>query len=293
MSIAEIHQQVAKEEQAKSASRWAPTGNSTTVNLLRRSTSLAAAPKMDDEGFVSISRTSMKKVSSKPSMGPPTTSPGGFKKPGDTSLRRAVSQPGFVRKNDVADSAMDPDMIPTQLLGMVTDDPPKESTTNMEQQEQRSRTVATPDQCLKKIQSILKEYYVGCDTDDAVLSVDELVQATKVEEGALERGAKVIEGATLLAMEGKPTDVPKMLNVMVRCVKEGKVPNASIIKGFQEPLELMADIEIDAPLAGKHLALIIAECLQLKALELNFLVDESFELFRTNGKSALFAIQVL
>jgi hypothetical protein len=289
MTIGEIHKEVAKEEQAaKMASRRSSTSN------LRRSTSLAATPEVDDDGFVSISRASMKKVGSKTSMmgGPPPTGPAGVKMPAMSSLRRAVSQPGFV-SNDVPQSPFDRKKIASTLFG-VSDAAPPVPMPNLTETPQPppSSSVASPEQCVKKIQSILKEYYAGGDTDDAVLSVEELVQA-EVEEGALERGAKVIEGATLLAMEGKPADVPKMLSVMVRCVREGKVPNASIVKGWSDPLEFLGDIEIDAPLAGKHLALIIAECLKLNALQLNFLIDDSPEYFRTSGKPAVFAIQVL
>ena len=95
------------------------------------------------------------------------------------------------------------------------------------------------------------------------------------------------------AMEGKPADVPKMLQVMARCVSEGKIPAASIVFGFADPLEFLGDIEIDAPLAGKHLAQIVSECLKLNALTLDFLVKESPENFRTSGLAAKFACQVL
>ncbi len=244
---------------------------------MRRSTSLAAAPQVDDDGFVSINRVSFKKVGSKTNMGPPPSP--ALKKPSPSSLRRAISQPGM--SNDLLESSFDRQKIASQLGAAppmsIMEKPPSDS--------------ATPDHCSKKIQSILKEYYAGGDTDDAVLSVEELVRPEV--EGALERGTKVIEGATLLAMEGKPADVPKMLSVMTRCVQEGKIPSASIVQGLQDPLEFLPDMEIDAPLAGKHLALIISECLKLNALEIHFLVDESPEYFRNNGKPATLAIQVL
>jgi translation initiation factor 4G len=276
-TIADLHKEVAKEEQeAKNASRRASTTS------LRRSTSLAAAPQVDDDGFVSITGSrggggSFKKVNSKANLGPPPSP--SIPKPVSTSLRRAVSQPGMSK--DVLESPFDRKKIASQLGAA----PP------MPIMEKSHSDIASPDHCAKKIQSILKEYYAGGDTDDAVLSVEELVQPDV--DGAVERGAKVIEGATILAMEGIPGDVRKMLSVMTRSVQEGKIPSASIIQGWQDPLEFLPDIIIDAPLAGKHLALIIAECLKLNALELTFLVDESPEYFRTSGKAALLAIQVL
>lgn len=275
-TIADIHKEVAKEEQeAKIASRRASTSGSS----LRRSSSLATATQVDDDGFVSVPNrgNNFKKVGSKTNLGPPPSP--SLKKPTASTLRRAISQPGMT--NYVPESPFDHKKIASQLGAA----PP------MPIMEKPPTDTASPEHCVKKIQSILKEYYAGGDTDDAVLSVEELVQPEV--EGSLERGAKVIEGATLLAMEGKPGDVPKMLTVMTRCVQEGKIPSASIIQGFQDPLEFLPDLEIDAPLAGKHLALIIAECLKLKALELHFLVEESPEYFRSSGKPAMLAIQVL
>lgn len=47
MSIAQIHEQVAKEEQAKTAARYTPAIG-TTANVLRRSSSLATSLKVDE-----------------------------------------------------------------------------------------------------------------------------------------------------------------------------------------------------------------------------------------------------
>ena len=61
---------------------------------------------------------------------------------------------------------------------------------------------------------------MGGDTDDAVLSVNELIQID--QDGAVDRGAKVIESATLMVMEMKETEVTKTLTVLKRCcVEEG------------------------------------------------------------------------
>jgi len=80
---------------------------------------------------------------------------------------------------------------------------------------------------------------------------------------------------------------------MVRCVSEGKILPASIVPGLADPLEFLGDIEIDAPLAGKHLAQIVSECLKLNALTFDFLVKDSPENFQSGGLAAKFACQVL
>jgi hypothetical protein len=261
---------------------------------LRRSTSQPA--EVDEDGFVSVPRVSFnsnKKSSggAKPAGGPAIL----VKPPAQGSLRRAVSQPAMPHGGAGVDrnTNLDVDSTTTSTTGM-------SSLTLSTMKEAGGSAVVDSAACVKKIQSILKEYYVSGDTDDAVLSVDELVQASTssssagdVSSAAVERGARVIEGATLLAMEGIPAEVPLMLQVMVRCVSEGKIPAASIVPGLADPLELLGDMEIDAPLAGKHLVLIVTECLKLNALTMDFLVKESPEEFRRGGRAASFACQVL
>jgi hypothetical protein len=93
-------------------------------------------------------------------------------------------------------------------------------------------------------------------------------------------------------MEMKETDVKKFLTLMESCIAESKIENRSIVTGLNDPLELLRDIEIDAPLARSHLALIISELMKWGAIELSMLKDAP-EYFRTDGKPAAFAVKIL
>ncbi|KAL3916581.1 MAG: hypothetical protein SGILL_005111 [Bacillariaceae sp.] len=276
-SIADLHKELAKEEkQAKMNKR----ASSTSQSNLRRSTSLAAAAaaSTDEEGFTQIRRGSMKKVGSK-NFSPPSPMPG---KPTAQNLRRSSSQP--VGMDYTATPS--PSLSKT-IFSKAGDAPAMPSIAS----KPKSVTVTlSPDECGNKMKNILKEYFIGGDTADAALSVHELVQVGV--DGSVDRGAKMIEAGCLLVMEMKETEVKKFLTVLESCVKESKIENEAVAKGLNDPLEFLSDIEIDAPLAGSHLASIAAELLKWNAIDFGFLNDTP-EYFRTDGKPALFAIKVL
>lgn len=301
-TIDEIHKEVAKEEQQAKMQRR--TGSMQNLSL-RRSSSLASTPasasgaggppSVDADGFVQIPnrRGSVKKIGSKRDMVHnnnnssnssitfnPSTEPnsgGFFKGKGGNNhpqLRRSQSQPAsmsnynnqspFSRKN-ITTSGNDGDdksssaLPPVPAMMPVHDENTTTSTT--------TKTVPSLEQCATKTKTLLKEYFVGGDTDDAVLSVDELVNVGL--DGSVDRGAKVIESGTLLVMEMKELEVTKFITIMKRSITDGKLPKESIIKGLYDPLEFLYDIEIDAPLAGNHLATIIVQCLQLNVFTLH------------------------
>jgi hypothetical protein len=79
---------------------------------------------------------------------------------------------------------------------------------------------------------------------------------------------------------------------MVRVIKESKMDKESTALGLSDPFEFLSDIEIDAPLAGNHLATIVAEYIKLEMFDLG-LLKQAPEYFRTDGKPALFACKVL
>ena len=64
------------------------------------------------------------------------------------------------------------------------------------------------------------------------------------------------------------------------------------MQGLNDPIEFLSDIEIDAPLAGTHLAKCVAEFIKLGALQLDFL-NSAPDYFKTDGKPAAFAVKVL
>lgn len=148
----------------------------------------------------------------------------------------------------------------------------------------------SPDVCGTKAKCILKEYFVGGDTDDAVLSLHELVGVG--DEGSLERGAKVIESAILYVLEMKHDEVDKFLSVYLRCAKENKLEAASFIRGLNDPLEFLSDIAVDAPLATDILIRIVAELVKEGILQFDFLLN-SPEYFRTDQNAAKFGVKVM
>ena len=237
--------------------------------------------EIDNDGFVSINRGSFKKVTSKGNLNAGAAA-GNFPKPvQQSSLRRAISQPANMSNYGSSSPTK-----PTNKFALPEGAP---SAPILEQKESGKAVLPAAD-CVKKIQNILKEFFIGGDLDDAVLSVDELVQVG--QDGSLDRGAKVIEGATLLVMEMKAQDVEKMLAVMTKSFEEGKIEHEAIPIGLADPLEFLSDIEIDAPLARNHLAAIVGKCIEMQVLTLSFF-KEAPEYFRTDGKPAAFAVKVL
>jgi hypothetical protein len=147
-----------------------------------------------------------------------------------------------------------------------------------------------PKECGQKMKSILKEYFVGGDTGDAILSIEEVVGIG--HEGHVERGAAMIEAGILLVVEMKESEVRKFLVVMSKTLTEGKINKTSIPLGVNSPLEFLRDVEIDAPLASSLLATMIAEWINLDLLSLDFL-KKCPDYFRSDGRPADFAVQII
>lgn len=285
-SIADLHKELAKEE--KSQRRNSSLGISTSQSNLRRVNSLStAAPSMDNDGFMEISRATMKKVGSKQNMSSGTET--GNTLPSITrgqKLRRAQSTPSGMSAG--------------YSIGTPSSTPIKQkiiSSTNMSNVPSLPATVSperpsvlSADQCRSKIESIMKEYFVGGDTADAVLSVHEMIQVGT--KGSVDRGAKAIEGVVLMVMEMKETNVKQMLTVLESCVKDSKIEKEALVQGLNDPLEFLRDIQIDAPLASSHLSLITAELINWNAISLEFLLGAP-QFFRSDGKAAAFAIEIL
>ncbi len=287
-SIADLHKELAKEE--KNQRRNSSMSISTSQSNLRRSTSLAAAASsvVDDDGFMEISRATMKKVGSKHNIptGLADTVPGIPSKPKGQKMRRAQSTPAA--------------MSSSFTIGTPSSTPIKQkkvSTNNMTTAPSLPpafppvvKNVMSIDQCQSKMKSILKEYFVGGDTADAVLSVHEMIQVGA--EGSIERGAKAFETGVLMVMEMKEGNVNQFLTVLESCIKDSKIEKAALVQGFNDPLEFLRDIQIDAPLAASHLSLIVARLIAWNAISFDFLLN-SPEFFKTDGKPAAFAIEIL
>ena len=252
--IDQIHKELAEEERARGKGGSIPKP---AMNLGSRRAStgdvrvLDRKPVVDQDGFVQVGRTNSATSLQQAAMA-------AVKKPNST-LRRAVSLPA------------------TQLFEENAPPPLKKEFPAVED-------------CAGKAQKILKEYFIGGDEDDAVLSIDELVGFG--HDGSIERGAKVIEGGTLLVMEMKEREVKQFLTVMLRCLKENKIQRRSVAMGLADPLEFLGDIEIDAPLARSHLAAIVAGLVEEKTVRLDFLL-EAPDYFQSDGRAADFCAKVL
>lgn len=274
-TLEQIHKEVLREEAAAAKNSRRPSSNAN----LRRSSSLAATATVDEEGFVQIQRGSVK-VGGKQVTGPPPLLPG---KPNQKDMRRSQSQPFNMSGSfTIGDSCS----YKTKTVATT-------SNTNVDGMSALPITqekVLSPEECASKTKRILKEYFVSRDMADAVLSVDELVDAGS--EGSIERGAKVVEAGTFLVMEMKAAEVRHFLTVLESCLDGSKIETQSLKIGLNDPLEFLGDIEIDAPLAGNHLAIIVASCMRRNAFTLDML-KEAPEYFRMGGKAAAFAVKVL
>lgn len=280
-SLADLHKEVAKEEQAPAKSGRRPS-SAAAQPTMRRATSLTAtaAPTTDEDGFTHIKRGSIKKVGSNTNFTSSSALPG---KPKTQELRRATSQPvgmDYISTDSPAFSK--------NVTSKASTAPSLPSIVSPPHQE----SLLSPDKCSDKMQNILKEYFVGGDTADAVLSVHEMVCVGA--DGSIDRGAKAVEGGVMLVMEMKEADVGKFLTMMEPCVKESKIESQSILQGLNDPLEFLSDIEIDAPMAGSHLALIISNLLKWEAIGLEFLLTSPKDFRKgSSSKPAAFGIKVL
>jgi hypothetical protein len=275
-TLDQIHKDIAKEEmKAKQGGGGNQQRRSNSTNNLRRSSSLAQEV-VGKDGFKAISSRggggggSIKNVMAAPSAVPV---PPPVSNSNNNKLRRSQSQPASMTTTDQAPSSSSKKF----TIGESSSSSPAES-------------LLSPDECVKKTQNLFKQYFVGGDTDDAVLTMHEMICVGK--DGSIERGAKVVQAGTLMVMEMKEADVTKLLTVMVRVVKESKIEKEAIAFGLSDPFEFLSDVEIDAPLAGNHLAAIVAEYIKLEKLELG-LLKQAPEYFLTDGKPALFACKVL
>lgn len=301
-TIAEIHREVAKEERAasrRSSSSANLRGNS-KGNIRRGASSgdvrmmdkAQFKPQVDHDGFVSVAPSkSFNRSTSMTAM--PRSQP---EKPNSGSGRRP-SESKFALLNQ-SDSRRSSNKKGSSNKLVEMDAPSAEEKKAKEERVQKSKAqeekatvnYLKPDECGNKAKNILKEYFVGGDMNDAVLSIHELVGAGC--EGSIARGTKVVESAVLLVMERKVEDVTKFLDVYLRCAKENKIENESFHLGLNDPLEFLSDVAIDAPLAVPHLVKIVAELIQADVVSFNFLLN-SPEYFRTDQNAAAFGAKVM
>lgn len=150
-----------------------------------------------------------------------------------------------------------------------------------------SSSYSSPADCDKSSRNVLREYFVGGDADDAVLSLRELVglDVAPDDPDAVKRGVAVLDGCLAVVLETRRENVDKYLALQRRC---DFFPVDAYVRAFHGTLEYLTDIEIDAPLAGDHLARVVAA----SNLPLDFL-QTAPDFFLTDGAPARFAAKVV
>lgn len=294
-TIEEIHKEVRREERKNSSSSHHNNSMrrlSSADNIQRRT----SAPAIDADGFTSVpssqnsgnsfgrshSTSNIQRSNSERSINSNTSN----KK--QTGIGRSSSGSSFAAFNDLSRNTTSP----TRGKEMSEKQQQKErQTQEPEKEPEVSKNVySTPLECGNKAQSILKEFFVGGDADDAVLSFKELIGAG--EEGSIERGSRAVEMAITLVLEMKQVEVDKFLSLYCRIYTEKVLEAQSVASGLSEPLEFLTDIAIDAPLANNHMIAIIAKFLEIGAVSFDFLLGAP-EYFRTDCHAATFACKVL
>lgn len=259
-TLSQIHKEVAREERARRSSSTNALRNTAKGNIRRGASSgeldKTQKTRVDKDGFVSVG--SSKSVHRSASM---------------TALQRSQSDGGWQKQ---------PARSSTVLK--------KADESKLENVSEMKPMYLSPEACGEKSKCIVKEYFVGGDTDDAVLSIHELVGAG--DNGSVERGAKIIESAILVVLEMKHEEADKLLTVFLRCAKENKLEASSFVRGLNDPLEFLSDIAVDAPLATAILIRIIAELVKESTVKFDFLLS-SPEYFRTDQNPAQFGVKVL
>ncbi|KAL7503106.1 hypothetical protein ACHAXN_000944 [Cyclotella atomus] len=261
-TLSQIHKEVAREERARRSLSTNTLRNAAKGNIRRGASSGDLDKKtaqVDKDGFVSVGSSSSKSVHRSASM---------------TALQRSQSDGGWQKHSTARGGSSAVVKRAESKLENVSE----------------SKLHSSPEVCGEKAKCIVKEYFVGGDMDDAVLSIHELVGVG--ESGSVERGAKVIESAILVVLEMKQEEADKLLTVLLRCAKEKKLESSSFVRGLNDPLEFLSDIAVDAPLATAILIRIIAELVKEGIVKFDFLLS-SPEYFRTDQNAARFGVKVL
>jgi len=140
-----------------------------------------------------------------------------------------------------------------------------------------------------KARAMFKDYFRSGDVYDAVISFDELLRGA---EDFVARRVKITEISIMTVLEMRHDDVLKLLQFFSHCYYEGKIDTNSFKGGLAHPLEVLQDLTIDAPLAGRHMVTIVSELIRFQAITFDFLLNTP-ENFRMDGGAAKFGCDVV
>jgi hypothetical protein len=82
------------------------------------------------------------------------------------------------------------------------------------------------------------------------------------------------------------------VTVVCACREREVVAAGELVAAFNSFLEFLSDVEVDVPLAGKHLSKMIAHCIRREALPVGMLDDPPAE-FVQSGRATTFASETL
>lgn len=304
-TIEQIHKEVAKEERKArrpnssgnlkkmgSSGNLRRMGSSGNLKSMNRSNS---KPMVDADGFVTVGGSGggksagMKRTNSSGSLRRNYSgSSGNWNTSGEGNsggkMKRNTSQGSFSGYRE--DNASKQKKNYSKSSSDLSVDKPTPSKPPL-----KPKTYKSPADCKKSFKNLLKEYIVGGDTDDAVLSLYELI-GDESEDGAMDRGVAAIESGCGFILEQKPDDVQKFILLISRCFSEKKLPASMVTKGISDLLEFLGDIVIDAPLAGSHMTKVIVAFMKIGIFKLDFMLSTP-EYFKTDGDAARFAIKVM
>lgn len=190
-TLSQIHKEAAREESKMK--------RSSSNNTLRRSGSSNSLRRSGSSNSLRGMNRNNSKLSRSVSAGP-TVDEDGFitPAPAKNSIRRSYSDSKFSK----ADNASLEPSKPSKFAALQDiDEGPKKVIV--------PDKIPTEKDIEKSIQNILKEYFVGGDSDDAVLSVKELIGDG---DGVVERTSAVLSGGCLLVMEAKQAEVDKFVS---------------------------------------------------------------------------------
>ncbi len=146
-----------------------------------------------------------------------------------------------------------------------------------------SLLLLSPKECGQKVTAVLKDYLVNHDVFDVYVSYEELVQPSQPH--SLEHGAKCVEASLQFMMEQSKARLETFLHLWKILVLGGAEADKEkkraifncpmIIEGLQYPLDALAGIMIDAPLANVILLKIVVSTMLWGALaaDVSFLME--------------------
>lgn len=282
-SIKEIHKEVAQEEaaaQRRSSMQASSRKGSNMVRSQSTGTAVSLAPA-DEDGFIQAGKP--KRTSFRRSASDGVAKP--LQQTARSSLQAAVEDNVNKRQISSGSKPFQSDRAEAVRIVSPTTAPSQEGPNVTKIVEHLD-----PKECAHRGKSLFKEFRIGGDISDALLTFEEIVCLDT--EGHEERSSAMLEAIILMVLEMKQEDVDKMIYLVEQCMQKQVIDSEALVASLQIPMESLRDIEIDAPLAAKLMAGILAHWIQLGFITLNVL--QSFpDYFLSDGRPAEFACMVL